>query len=311
MTESPPPSPPPLPPAGPPPPPRIARRAGHRHRRRRRAFEFGEVLGTSFGLWLRRLPTVGFVATIVFAPVVAFNVLQADIVERLTAPGALLDSVHSANALQVVQMGGSLLTTICSFVLAAALTPFVFGVLRRRNAALGSALGAGLGRLAPVLVQALVIGLATVASLFLALLPAFALATGGADAAACMLPLLSLGALVLICILLCGWFVSAQAVVVERIGPLAGLRRSWSLTRGARWQIFGVVFALRLLESMVGFGAGALLATVDLEHYLWLAETVLIILAASLGAVVSVVAYHDLRVQKEGIDAEELAAVFD
>jgi hypothetical protein len=41
-------------------------------------------------------------------------------------------------------------------------------------------------------------------------------------------------------VIMCIWFVAAPAAVAERLGPVAALGRSADLTRGRRWNIFGL-----------------------------------------------------------------------
>ncbi|CAN5748942.1 hypothetical protein BH23GEM3_BH23GEM3_20350 [soil metagenome] len=49
-------------------------------------------------------------------------------------------------------------------------------------------------------------------------------------------------------------FAVAQAVVVERLGPLAALRRSWQLSRGARLRVVGVVLVSWLIVMLPWMG---------------------------------------------------------
>lgn len=46
------------------------------------------------------------------------------------------------------------------------------------------------------------------------------------------------------------WSVAAPALVEERLGPVESLRRSSDLTRGARWNIFGLLLVLLVLYWM-------------------------------------------------------------
>jgi uncharacterized membrane protein len=102
--------------------------------------------------------------------------------------------------------------------------------------------------------------------------------------------------------------VALPAVVVERIGPIEALKRSWGLTRDHRMTFFAASFVL----GLVLFGAnlvlqlgGALLGPLAL---LLLPVQVFL---TSLPALLPAVAYHDLRIAKEGTDTSELAKVFE
>src|SRR5215813_367278 len=107
------------------------------------------------------------------------------------------------------------------------------------------------------------------------------------------------------------WFVALPAYVVERIGPWSSLRRSRELTKGHRWKLFG----LALLLFIGGFGSSLLqfaLAAVDADPIVELIGRLIWQgLWVSFVTTVVAVAYHDLRVAKEGVDIDQIAGVFD
>jgi len=115
------------------------------------------------------------------------------------------------------------------------------------------------------------------------------------------------------------WSVALPACVVENLGPIAAMRRSADLTKGHRWQIFGLfvliivvaIIAFAVIGALVGMG---LLAAPETLGRLVLLGIVTVIITAIVTAYFNVVAamiYHDLRVAKEGVGTEEIAAVFD
>jgi hypothetical protein len=105
-------------------------------------------------------------------------------------------------------------------------------------------------------------------------------------------------------------FVTIPACVVERTGPFESISRTSQLTKGHRWAIFGMVVLLviaaiissavidevaaRLAGPVLGAAIGAIWSVVE----------------TAFGAILAVVTYRDLRVAKEGIDTEQIAAVF-
>jgi len=114
------------------------------------------------------------------------------------------------------------------------------------------------------------------------------------------------------------FWVTVPSIVVESIGPIAGLKRSADLTKGYRWHILGIIMIWGVLSQVLGTLLGVVmqlvLMSVSPEVALPLAlilfglyQAVLFGLAASLAAV----GYHDLRITKEGAGPEELARVFD
>jgi hypothetical protein len=106
--------------------------------------------------------------------------------------------------------------------------------------------------------------------------------------------------------------VATQAIVIERIGPVAGLVRSVRLTRGRRWAIFGLTM-IPFVIVMILYGAAAMVPEVVAADQ-WLIDALdYFIFATSTAyfAVLTTILYYDLRREKEGADSGELAHVFD
>jgi uncharacterized membrane protein len=138
-----------------------------------------------------------------------------------------------------------------------------------------------------------------------------------------MLPLLALSWIyilgILIGLVLCiapGLFfititaVAFPACVVERLGPIKSITRSVRLTAGHRWPIlavFGTWWAIEIGASMITFRGLPKDQVPPRELVIWLWSTPLSTYLSVLTAVV----YHDLRVEKEGIGVQEIAAIFD
>ena len=119
-----------------------------------------------------------------------------------------------------------------------------------------------------------------------------------------------------------GLALAVPAVVLEPgMSPSAALSRSWELTRGSRWRIFGLGLTLLVLlyvPFVAVTGLFALIlprATVDALGQ----ASVGSIVALSIGGLVQMliyplfycvltVTYYDLRVRKEGFDLELLAS---
>jgi hypothetical protein len=98
------------------------------------------------------------------------------------------------------------------------------------------------------------------------------------------------------------------ALMAERLGPVEAIRRSWALTRGHRASIFLAGLVLFLIQ----FGINMVAAVLGIIPILGqLAGIAIQLLAMSLSLTLPAVAYHDLRVLKEGTPTEELARVFE
>jgi uncharacterized membrane protein len=112
-------------------------------------------------------------------------------------------------------------------------------------------------------------------------------------------------------ILMSMWYVALSACVVERLGPMTSLSRSAALTKGSRWKVFGLLIVLFLLGAILGGvinGTG--LASGSKIVYV-AGQFILQVAVVAFGSIVGVVVYHDLRVSREGIDTDRIAAVFD
>lgn len=104
--------------------------------------------------------------------------------------------------------------------------------------------------------------------------------------------------------------VALPVCVVERLGPVDSLSRSMELTNGYRWQIFGALFAVGIVEMVAGLALSALRQPDTLAVYLGLLFVVTLLFRAYQSVLIAII-YHDLRVIKDGIDLEGIASVFD
>jgi len=115
------------------------------------------------------------------------------------------------------------------------------------------------------------------------------------------------------------WSMGTPVCVVERLGPFRSLGRSRELTKGHRWKILGLFFLTMIPAVIIGAIVGAALGVILVlgpAGGFGPAVTQTIGLAwnamwTAFFAVIIVVTYHDLRVAKEGIDTEQIAAVFE
>jgi MFS family permease len=159
-----------------------------------------------------------------------------------------------------------------------------FEDMRGRPVNLIASLKVGLGRFFPVIGVALLVGLLSVLAAILLIFPAFIVMT--------ML------------------FVAMPVCIVERLGPVKSLGRSSALTKGHRWKIFGLWLVVMLVTGIgSGMLAGISYATAPIVD--GLLKLIWGALAGAFNAIMVVVAYHDLRVVKEGIDTDRIASVFD
>jgi hypothetical protein len=102
---------------------------------------------------------------------------------------------------------------------------------------------------------------------------------------------------------------AGPAIVAERLGGWSGLKRSAALTRGARWKLLGAF----LVCAVAGFspayvGLGLSVASPLAGGIVSLVANVVL---GPVPLIAPAIAYHALRVSKEGAGTAELARVFD
>jgi hypothetical protein len=111
------------------------------------------------------------------------------------------------------------------------------------------------------------------------------------------------------------WLIAPVIVVVEKMGPLAALSRSWRLSEGNRWRIIGIQALLGILNLVLSiliagiFGAldagggetGQLGVATVVENLVNFAST---IIWAPVEWIAFTVLYYDLRVRKEAFDLQ-------
>jgi hypothetical protein len=238
-------------------------------------FSIGNVLSTGFRIWIKNFIPFMLITALIYAPVAIWEItaVQGELtMERLVS----LD--------RTLKLAGGL-AILLNLLLSAALTYGVVMELQGHHASIGACIATGLSRFLAVLG----VGVLTT------------LCVGGA------LMLLIIPGLIVFCML----YVATQCAVLERPGLLGALKRSRELTSGHRWEIFGLLVIL----GVINFALQKLVESVTLSSiddvpryvYVMLGQQMAV---GSLGAVMASVAYYFLRAEKEGTSADELAAVF-
>ncbi|MGH7578538.1 MAG: hypothetical protein ACREM9_00075 [Gemmatimonadales bacterium] len=236
-----------------------------------RPLSVGEILDVSFTLYRRHFATLGTVAVLCSGLPVLLSLY-------IEASGGVLQNLQLTLVYYVI-------FTVLSSIATAA-TVFVVS-----ESYLGRPLSAGgaLRRATPLL------GRLIICSLLFAIVVGFGFLLF-------MIPGI---------VLLCGLLLAFPSLVLEAgSSPTGALSRSWSLTRGSRWRMLGLLATLVILlyVPIVALGAIATVAFPS-DGILTLAVVgVLQMLLYPLLYCVLTVAYYDLRVRKEGFDLEVLAS---
>jgi len=194
------------------------------------------------------------------------------------APGKLVTPNPTAFALPLV-LGFVLRMFVQAIILNAA-----FQDMRGRTVSVGESFRVGISRFLPIIGVIILEGLGVGFGMLLLIVPGI--------------------------ILMLMWYVALPACVVERIGPIESLGRSAALTKGHRWKILGLILLVGIVGGVIGavFGAvAAIFGHIGLAIVQYLVQVVVTVYSA----ILVIVLYRDLRAAKEGIDTEQIAAVFD
>lgn len=118
------------------------------------------------------------------------------------------------------------------------------------------------------------------------------------------------GGLVVSVYLAASWMVAPAITTLEGAGPVASLRRSWSLSAGNRWRILGLILLLSLLQVVLssilsGVLVAAFFADQTVRAVMQFAVNIFATIAwAPVYWGTFAVLYYDLRVRREAFDLQ-------
>lgn len=203
----------------------------------------------SFGAAILPILLVGFAAVV--AVLVFLAVLADDLPSLDGDDWSWPDSVAAGTIVSLVLVGMllALLAALASCLMTAALVHvFAQGVLGRK-ATLASSLRIGVRRMWQVFATCALGGIVVLGAPLVIFVIA-ALASAESEATAALIAILGVLALVpLVVTVYIRTLFAPSAVVIERLGPIDALKRSWSLTRGRFWRTFGVTLLVGIITS--------------------------------------------------------------
>ncbi len=280
----------------------------------------GDILDGVFKLFKANARAIVTIVAVFMIPLQ----LGASFAQRDTFGGAgLLDAIGDPSLLDQEATGGfgaDIVTTLAGLII----IPFMAGAISQIVGAsyLGDRMTAGpalrrtLRRFWPLLGGWFVSHLLSLAGFVVAgALALVLLATGAGTGAAVVAVLgsLFLGVPVMVAVSTLSVAV-APVIVVEEVGPIAGVRRSWRLMRPRFWGVLGISLLAGLITSVLG----GVLSTVPsiaafvvgLEHgwILLAAGAILASLVSSpIVAIAATLLYFDARIRNEGFDLQIIA----
>ena len=267
-----------------------------------RPFRIVDVLSRGFPTLFHNIVPFGVLALLFSAPLLIFE-FAAQPTYRVRTSGdtglvvAFLTDLVTSPELRFVTF--VLLCLLLSFLLTTAVVYGTVRELKGSRARPGECIVRGLASMLPGVGAAILMWLALVVGVFL--MGALAV-YGGLGGIIVAIP----GAIILAAGVMMSLWVAIPAAVVGRAGVFEALGRSANLTAGNHWRVIGLIAILAIIPSVVlaTTGTGNEMADVVIS---WLMLAVF----AAMYAVMSTVSYRDLRVAKDGVDAEEIAAPFD
>lgn len=253
-----------------------------------RPLSVGEMLDAGFRLFRHRFGTL---VACVLVPIVPLTILGTIITASTddTAYDVNAPANDSGTAIAGTIVGGLVQSVGAALAVAACFKVISAAYLGERSSA-GDSLRYSLGRFLPLIVTYILVVLITIPGFLLLLLPGIWLT-----------------------IKLCMAF---PAVVFERANPFKAIGRSWRLTRGNWWRVFGALFVVFLIALVINFAVFAVLGGIagasDISEIAFAVLATLItlltyVLTYPLWASVMTVIYYDLRVRHEAFDLHLLA----
>jgi hypothetical protein len=189
-------------------------------------------------------------------------------------------------------LGGALVSIFGNAILQGAVIFGTASYLAGRKAGLSECFAEGARRCLPLVGLLIVLGVAEVIGLMLFIVP---------------------GVMMFV-----AWIAAIPVLVFERTGIFAAIGRSAELTRGRRWAIFALVIiyliVVSILQQVLVSLAGTLITIPTPQAvavYTLPIGAVVNILVTVLASAGAASIYYELRVGREGIGPEALAAVFD
>ena len=247
-------------------------------------FRAGRVIAQSFSTFFRNNVPFGLLAMVVMAPVYIYSFLAMP-GDMAALGGGELEAGYGSIAASIAEV-------LLGYLVTAALVYGTLQDLKNNKASIGECFSQGLARMFPALGVAILSAIIMLVGLILLVIP---------------------GLMFMVML-----WVAIPVVVTERRG-FGSLGRSMELTKGYRWRVFFVAVMLLAiifgLAMLVGGGIAGLAiggAGIDgMMQGIVVMQWILSALMTSFMAVVYAVTYHDLRVAKEGVDTDQIAAVFD
>ncbi|MDP9247663.1 MAG: glycerophosphoryl diester phosphodiesterase membrane domain-containing protein [Candidatus Dormibacteraeota bacterium] len=264
---------------------------------RLRPLGFGELLDEIFRVYRRHFWLFVSIALLLALPSLFLQILSGQ-ADQVGFSASLLSGATGGSGQDARPPDLNLVALGLQYLLAIALIPFAEGAIAL------AAIDTALGR--PV----------TLASCFRRVLRRYWGLLGVSLLGVVLLPLFF--CLPVFVWILVRWSMAVPALLAERRGPVQAIRRSWELTRGHWWRLFGILLVVVLIQLVMNslLGAAGLPIAIVIPFVSNLVRGAVAVTVSTLGtALVTpilylcvVLLYFDLRIRKESFDLDQLAA---
>ncbi|WP_395014954.1 hypothetical protein [Dongia sp.] len=243
-------------------------------------FQIGRVISDSIAVFGRNLGPFLVISLIIGIPylLVSLMTVASIDIEAIQATGQLPSGFWGMIVI------GILIGMLTYALTQAALVYGTVQDLRGQRASFGDCLSRGFAVLPRVLIVALLASLGIWIGSMLLLVPGL--------------------------ILMVMWWIVNPVLVIEGAGVGQAFSRSRDLTRGHRWQIFGILVLVGLVYWIASFLLGLVGGAIGMVGQQILSAVVMLFFSA-FASVLTAVGYFYLRAEKEGIIIDDLAKVFD
>ncbi|HEY4866176.1 MAG TPA: glycerophosphoryl diester phosphodiesterase membrane domain-containing protein [Candidatus Dormibacteraeota bacterium] len=264
---------------------------------RLRPLSFGELLDETFRVYRRHFWLFVSIALLLALPSLVLQILSGQ-ADQVGFSASLLSGATGGSGQDARPPDLNFVALGLQYLLSIALIPFVEGAIAL------AAIDTALGR--PV----------TLASCFRRVLRRYWGLLGVALLGVVLLPLFF--CLPVFVWILVRWSMAVPALLAERRGPVQAIQRSWELTRGNWWRLFGILIVVVLIQLVMNslLGAAGLPIAILIPFVSNLVRGAVAVTVSTLGtALVTpilylcvVLLYFDLRIRKESFDLDQLAA---
>ena len=289
----------------------------------------GELLDGAFTLYRRNFVLLVAIAAVVQVPFAFLSLIAfglADVSGRLSSLQTLTRSVQNQGNILTPDQSSLLYQDIGAIVAyfagifivqylvvfplsQAATTSAVSARYLDQETSVRASYGAALARWRSLIAMVMWLVLLVGGPVVLAVV--FAVATGSTA----LLALFLVAFLVFYLIVLVRATVAPAAIVLEKLSGWQGIRRSFLLTSGSWWRIFGIRLLLAIIQGIAGYAiilpvtALSSATSIGTQQAIGqVAQAIVAVFIAPITLVTLTLLYYDLRIRREGFDIEMLAA---